>query len=344
MVSVIFGILSIMCLAYFAVIAVYSGIKTSAIWIWVVLAVFFFLLSQGASFYRQHKKQIPLWIPVSLITLCITGLAVFIILQTLIFGGMLKNAPDRLDYLIVLGAKVREDDISASLKRRLDKVIRYVEEHPDTKLVLSGGQGEGEPTTEAYAMAEYLCYNGVDPGQMFLEVYSTNTKENMICSKALIDDQQKKQKEREKNEQITKNQRRMEVDRFLMKTDALTAEQTGQNMSELFQNIGNIRRKNQTIWKTYGPGDNIDHLGMEGNFAGITTQILPGAVEILPDRPLQIGVLTSNFHLFRAMQIGKKYGFDHLYGVASTSDPVLFIHLCVRESIAILKDKFMGHM
>lgn len=344
MISVIFGVLSIVCLAYFAVIAVYSGIKTSAIWIWVMLAVFFFLLSQGASFYRQHKKQIPLWIPVSLITLCITGLVVFVILQTLIFGGMLKNTPDRLDYLIVLGAKVREDDISTSLKRRLDKVIRYVEEHPDTKLVLSGGQGEGEPTSEAYAMAEYLRYNGVDPEQMLLEVYSTNTKENMICSKALIDDQQNKQKEREKTEQITKNQRRMAVDRFLMETEILSAGQEESDRAELFQRMVSIRKRNHAIWKTYGPGDYIDYLGIEGNLEGITTPILPGTAEILPDRPLQIGVLTSNFHLFRAMQIGKKYGFDQLYGVASTSDPVLFIHLCVRESIAILKDKFMGNM
>lgn len=343
MISVIFGILSIVCLAYFAVIAVYSGIKTSAIWIWVMLAVFFFLLSQGASFYRRHKKQIPLWIPVSLITLCIAGLAVFIVLQVLIFGGMLKNTPDRLDYLIVLGAKVREDDISASLKRRLDKVIRYVEEHPDTKLVLSGGQGEGEPTTEAYAMAEYLRYNGVTPEQMLLEVYSTNTKENMICSKALIDDQRNKQKERERKERITENRRKMDVDRFLIKTEALAAEQTELNMPDLFHRIVNIRKRNRAVWKTYGPGESIDHFEMEENMAGIAAQILPGN-ELLPDRPVQIGVLTSNFHLFRAMQIGKKYGFDHLYGVASTSDPVLFIHLCVRESIAILKDKFMGNM
>ncbi|MDO5416839.1 MAG: hypothetical protein Q4F29_06545, partial [Lachnospiraceae bacterium] len=66
--------------------------------------------------------------------------------------------------------------------------------------------------------------------------------------------------------------------------------------------------------------------------------------ELLPDKPMQVGVLTSNFHLFRAVQIGKKQGFDHLSGVASSTDPVLFLHLCVRESLAILKDKFMGNM
>ena len=66
--------------------------------------------------------------------------------------------------------------------------------------------------------------------------------------------------------------------------------------------------------------------------------------ELLPDKPLQIGVLTSNYHLYRAMQIGKKNGFASLSGVSASSDPVLFVHFCVRESLAILKDKFMGNM
>ena len=61
-------------------------------------------------------------------------------------------------------------------------------------------------------------------------------------------------------------------------------------------------------------------------------------------KPLQIGVLTSNYHLYRAMQIGKKNGFASLSGVSASSDPVLFVHFCVRESLAILKDKFMGNM
>lgn len=316
------GALGGLSLVYFGIIVLYSGIETSLAWIWPVFSVFCFLLAKGDSYYRHHRNKVPLWIPVSVSTLCITGLAILIILQIMIFGGMVKPSPSHLDYLIVLGAKVREDDISSSLKRRLDKVIRYAQEHPETKLVLSGGQGEDEPATEAFAMAEYLRYNGISPEQMLLEVYSTNTKENMICSKALIEDQRRKEKERERKRQIAGNVRRMELNRLLVQ----------------------IERKSEAA------GYRNSFLDMRGPSA-VVKKVRPvnakqrmAVMEILPDKPLQIGVLTSNFHLFRAMEIGKKCGFEQLYGVASSADPVLFIHLCVRESIAILKDKFMGNM
>ena len=318
MLSVTFGILAGCCLLYFGVIALYSGLETSAIWIWLVLALVFFLLSRGFCFYQKNREKVPLWLPVSVITLLITGVVIFLILQGLIFGGMMRPAPAYLDYLIVLGARVREDEISLALKSRLDKAIRFLEEHPETTLVLSGGQGEGEPCTEAMAMAEYLRYNGVEPERMLLETYSTNTTENMICSKALIDDQRRKAREEEERRQIHRNKQRMEMDRFLMELEPLRVRS----------------------WPGAGPGLGTSRLPEEQN------QGLPSgeSEEILPDKPLQIGVLTSNFHLYRALQIGKKNGFDQLYGVAASSDPVLFVHYCVRESLAILKDKFMGNM
>ncbi|MDO5417100.1 MAG: YdcF family protein, partial [Lachnospiraceae bacterium] len=227
MLSVTFGILSVLCLIYFCVIVVYSGIETSAVGIWLALAVLFFLLSRGSVYYSRHKNKVPLWLPVSAVTLCALGLTVFLILQFFIFSGMMRaSSRQPLDYLIVLGAKVREDDISSSLKRRLDKVIRYVEEHPETKLVLSGGQGPGEPTTEAQAMAEYLRYNGVAPEQMLLEMSSTSTKENMICSKALIEDQKRQEKEKAEKEQRKAGERRMELDLFIRKTEKLAAGQS----------------------------------------------------------------------------------------------------------------------
>jgi uncharacterized SAM-binding protein YcdF (DUF218 family) len=318
-----FGILGVLSLVYFGIIAVYSGIETSAAWIWPVFAAVCFLLAKGDRYYHQHRRQVPLWIPVSVATLCITGFVVLMILQILIFGGMIKSAPSHLDYLIVLGAKVREDDISSSLKRRLDKAIRYAQEHPETKLVLSGGQGEDEPTSEALAMAEYLLYNGISPDQMLLEVYSTNTRENMLCSKALIDNQRKIEKEAARQSQIRKQVIRMELAYFLKERERQW-EAAGYTPSKLDMRGPCAQAKRVRLAPAKEPS--------------------MAALEILPDKPLQIGVLTSNFHLFRAMKIGEKCGFDQLYGVSSSADPVLFIHLLVRESIAILKDKFMGNM
>lgn len=360
MLSVIFGILSALCLVYVGIISFYSGIKTSAAWIWMVLSVVFFLLFRGTMYYHQHKKQVPLWIPVSIVTLCTAGTVVFVILQFLIFGGMFRTAPDHLDYLIVLGARVREDDISSSLKHRLDKAIRFAQEHPETKLVLSGGQGEGEPTSEAQAMAEYLQYNGVAPEQMLLEMSSTNTKENMIYSKEVIDTQRRREKESQQRERRQEGRRRMELSGFLLKLEEgkdagresepamiekdydPRVHQRRELTEKLRESLAQGERNRQ---RSYAPGQGMAEgsIGTGQNLEALM-QVYPGMTELLPDKPLQIGVLTSNFHLYRAMKIGEKCGFEHLYGVASSSDPVLFIHLCVREAIAILKDKFMGNM
>ena len=45
-----------------------------------------------------------------------------------------------------------------------------------------------------------------------------------------------------------------------------------------------------------------------------------------------------------ACMIAKKWGFENVYGISAQSDPVLFIHLCVRECASIVKDRIMGNM
>ena len=375
--AVIFGVMSVVCLVYFGIISVYSGVKTSAAWVWLVLAIVFFLLFRGSHYYHQHKNKVPLWVPVSVVTLCTAGAVIFVILQMLIFGGMIGTAPEHLDYLIVLGAKVREDDISASLKHRLDKAIRFAQEHPETKLILSGGQGKDEPTTEAQAMAEYLQYNGIAPEQILLEGQSTSTRENMTFSKALIEEQRQEEKESVRRKQVDENRRRMELSMFLLQLEKEAAEkekaadndlpfngfaggqgEREQAMIEKDYRPPKTRRSELTEksreflaqgglnrQRSYDPGYAIVEgaVGQGQNLEALM-QVYPGVKELLPDKPLQIGVLTSNFHLFRAMKIGEKCGFEHLYGVASSSDPILFVHLCVREGMAILKDKFLGNM
>ena len=73
--------------------------------------------------------------------------------------------------------------------------------------------------------------------------------------------------------------------------------------------------------------------------------LAPGDLAIeAPEKPVQIGVLTSNFHLFRAVQIGKKWGIPDIQGIAAPSELWMLPHFCVRECAAILKDKLMGNM
>lgn len=73
----------------------------------------------------------------------------FVVVEILVFMGAASSDEQNLDYVIVLGAKVKEEGISKSLKARLDKAIEYSQDNPGTVLILSGSQGPDEPVSES---------------------------------------------------------------------------------------------------------------------------------------------------------------------------------------------------
>ena len=93
-----------------------------------------------------------------------------------------------MNYVVVLGAQVRGQRISRALKRRLDRAAEYMQDNPETKAILSGGQGKGEAVSEAEAMEHYLCEKGVGKGRLILETASTYTWENLENSRKLLPD------------------------------------------------------------------------------------------------------------------------------------------------------------
>ena len=111
----------------------------------------------------------------------------------LFLGSLMLRAIDRgehgdYDALIVLGAAVHGDRVTWVLSNRLDTAYDYAAAHPETVLVVSGGQGDGESVTEASAMAGYLTRRGLDPSRILLEDRAESTAENFAFSKAIIDE------------------------------------------------------------------------------------------------------------------------------------------------------------
>jgi len=92
------------------------------------------------------------------------------------------------EYLIVLGAGVNGTVPSLSMHNRLTAAKAYLDVHPDCIAVVSGGQGPGEDISEAEAMRRWLTANGIDAGRILSEDRSTNTRENLQNSFALIPD------------------------------------------------------------------------------------------------------------------------------------------------------------
>ena len=91
-----------------------------------------------------------------------------------------------LEYIIVLGAHVQGTRLTLALLERTRRALQYLEENPETKAVLSGGQGEGEDISEAQAMCNYLVEHGIDRERLILEGRSTSTTENLKFSLEII--------------------------------------------------------------------------------------------------------------------------------------------------------------
>ena len=73
------------------------------------------------------------------------------------------------------------------LKYRLDAVIEFNKLNPNMKIIVSGGQGQGEDVTEAFAMRKYLVDKGVSENLIICEDKSTSTYENFLFTKELLE-------------------------------------------------------------------------------------------------------------------------------------------------------------
>jgi uncharacterized SAM-binding protein YcdF (DUF218 family) len=56
------------------------------------------------------------------------------------------------------------------------------------RLIVSGGKGDDERVPEASAMASYLTTRGFPADQLLIEDQSRNTEENLLFSKAIMDE------------------------------------------------------------------------------------------------------------------------------------------------------------
>lgn len=85
----------------------------------------------------------------------------------------------KVDYVIVLGARLFGEDLSLTLYNRLNTALDYLEKNKNTKVIVSGGQGYGEDIPEAHAMSRYLISKGIREDRIIIEDKSLNTLQNL---------------------------------------------------------------------------------------------------------------------------------------------------------------------
>ncbi|MGN0165766.1 MAG: YdcF family protein [Lachnospiraceae bacterium] len=176
------------CLIYYSIIISYAGIHSSMAGLWLfagcalLLAAMILVLDKKYDFL----KVIPKWILLVIATCILTVGLLVLILFGCVMSKMNASPDKNADYVIVLGAQIRGENITRSLKYRLDKAIEYFETNADCMIIVSGGRGEGEAVSEASAMKKYLCQHGIPEEKIIMEEKSTTTNENLRFSHEII--------------------------------------------------------------------------------------------------------------------------------------------------------------
>ncbi|UXR73333.1 YdcF family protein [Staphylococcus sp. IVB6238] len=135
------------------------------------------------------NERIPQIIPFIVLLFCsinfiLTLCFVFYLLYSVFYQFIPFKG--KVHFIIVLGSGIKTIKVPPLLKSRLDMAIKYFKKNPDSKIIVSGGQGADEPVSEAYAMREYLLSQDIPDAQIIMEDQSTTTYENMRLSKNKI--------------------------------------------------------------------------------------------------------------------------------------------------------------
>ncbi len=164
----------------------FPGYRFSA-WVTFGLAGLVALYQLLKAIGKYHPKFSRICRRILTAGICLATAAAVITGAVIIAAGM-GTADDDCDYLIVLGAGVNGTVPSLTLRERLEAALGYLQTHPETICIVSGGQGPGEDITEAECMAAWLTGQGIDPQRIWLEAKATSTQENLAYSLALIEE------------------------------------------------------------------------------------------------------------------------------------------------------------
>lgn len=175
---------SLFCFGYCLLIfSIRTGTRFYLVW----AAGGFFFLALTFFVHNGMWSKLPVGLRKIATIIFILGMLLFLVVEGCIISSYRAKGEADLDYIIVLGAQMKERGPSAVLKFRLDKAYDYLTENENTICIVSGGQGANEPCSEAQGMHDYLVEKGIPSERIIMEDKSTDTSENIAFSAAFLD-------------------------------------------------------------------------------------------------------------------------------------------------------------
>ncbi|MBQ7917032.1 MAG: YdcF family protein [Firmicutes bacterium] len=119
--------------------------------------------------------------------------------------------------------------------------------------------------------------------------------------------------------------------------DTIAIASGGQGEGELISEAQCIR--DELVERGIAP----ERIVME-NQSTSTTENIEFSKAYIEDVTDSVVVITSEYHVFRGVQIAKKAGLENVSGLRADPGPVMALHYYVREAFAIVKDFVVGNM
>lgn len=179
---------ALFCLGYYVIIVSYAGFSSPLSGLWLFAFVAFFLAEALLAADRKFDflRLVPKWLLIVPAAALLVGGALFMLFYSCVLSTIHAYPQGKADYCIVLGAQIRGENLTRSLRYRLDEAYEYYTDNTDCIIIVSGGQGEGESIPEAAAMSRYLISKGVPEDKIILEDKSVNTKQNLKFSYEIV--------------------------------------------------------------------------------------------------------------------------------------------------------------
>ena len=136
--------------------------------------------------WKKHERVIVMK-KLVLKSICILLIIALLIPAVLIVGTMDGRGEPSGEVLIILGTTVNGTEPSPMLRQRLDAAVEFLNAHPDTACIVTGGKGDEHNLSEAQCMWNYLTAAGIEESRITQEDRATSTVENLRNVRSMLD-------------------------------------------------------------------------------------------------------------------------------------------------------------
>jgi uncharacterized SAM-binding protein YcdF (DUF218 family) len=137
------------------------------------------------------RKRLPKWLKVTLCAGMYAYLLSFAALSVYVMSysdsaDVAVFSDDKRFIVMVFGCRTYEKGPSRALANRLNAAYELLVRYPRSLCIVTGGQGDNEPITEAASMKRYLVGKGIPAERITEEAEASDTIENIENSAEII--------------------------------------------------------------------------------------------------------------------------------------------------------------